>query len=233
MGQLSEENRRKNILAHELVGMITGDDGVPDYDKLDQVLLKAKVPPGLCDVRLNDVPDRVSAEKLKEKSKDWFDGNRRMVGVVIEGPGRSGKSTLAAGVARFFARRHRPVAWRRAVDLVERNYELTRNDDVDYDEAMWERWHLEMVYDLLVIDAFEATALTDYSSRFMQNLVHCRADYGLYTVITTSRLPESTVTEDDGFDTDQVRNSLPIAADSLLEYLDDAYYVLGAQRVAR
>lgn len=176
---------RQSLLAAQSRILDDGSGNV-DYGKSSEVLAHANVPQRLHAAYYDTIP-KYAREQLSDVK--FGDGVGEGVGVRITGPARSGKSWTAAALLQRAAVRGFTIAWRTADELTEANYESVRGSDADQVEAQQERWFLQSVVEVLVIDNLDVLVLTDFSARHVLSIVRARADNGLFTIITSPLLP--------------------------------------------
>lgn len=165
------------------------DDGSRRVDKgkLPDVLAYAGVPSRLTHAAVGGVEPMSVRSALTDALRTLRESHA-MVGVAIGGTARSGKSTAAAAVLRYFAARGKTILWRTAENMTSTNYESVRGGEAEQVEADREKWRLQEVYDVLVIDNLDLLALTEFTARHILSVIRARADNELLTVVTQTPL---------------------------------------------
>jgi hypothetical protein len=104
------------------------------------------------------------------------------------------------------------------------NYEMVRGGDTEQGEADKERWRLQDVYDMIVIDNLDLLAVTDFSARYLLSIVRARADNGLVTVVTQPPVAK--------MDSKAFASSAVLPALSLQNYINTAMIPIDCHRVS-
>lgn len=209
---ISSAQFERNAKRAAQLDILDDGKGEPDSAKVPALLDDAGVPERLCQAKISEIKPDSTREALIEAQGELRAG--AMVGVLLVGLSRTGKSTALAALLRYYGFRGKTIAWRTMDEMTSSNYEQVRGGDHEKDKAEQERWRLQEVFEVLAIDNVDLLCLTDYSARHVLSIVRARSDNGLITCISQPSMPKASSV---GF-----AKSAVLSAQSLAAYMQGA-----------
>lgn len=201
---LAAAKRRNDIRYSQRYLMSKIVDGVRDVDwtKLTDAVHAAGAPAPLAGASLKMFFDSNHKVDVANELAAMVRGESDKYGVVLSGRPRTGKTSLAIAAMRY-ALRHalcvRFVGYEEYIRLMQRRLDLQKSGSSgdEYLTLMeeWEqdRYDLERVYDLLVIDDYARINAPEFLVQDFHTLLRHRYDAGLYTIIVSNMTREQLI----------------------------------------
>lgn len=161
--------------------------------KVEERLTRARVPKALWDVSMDKIPDRAPHKAMVAKWGRVFLHHYRegmsLPGLLLWGPPGSGKTSIAAGFARYFLTRKRPIT---TFFQEFRNLYGDMKAQTPYDEVLAPGLTLEDAWrqvDVLVLDDLLANLTDNYGEvgvNIAEQLLRDRVSAGKATIVTSN-----------------------------------------------
>lgn len=191
------EKRRNDIRYAQRFRMSKLVDGVRevDWSQLTNAVHAAGAPAPLAGASLKMFFDSNHKVDVADALAEMVRGESDKYGVVLSGRPRTGKTSIAIAAMRY-ALRHgncvRFVSYEEYLRLLQRRLDIQKSGSTgdEYLSLMeeWEqeRYDLERVYDLLVVDDYARITAPEFFTQDFHTLLRHRYDAGLYTIVVSN-----------------------------------------------
>jgi hypothetical protein len=209
--------QQQQMLRQQLHVLQWYQDGQPNKDNMPALLEAAGVPVTYWGAAVKDIKSAQWSLGIDQWEEKYRNGNKSQPNLYFLGDRTKGKSYASAAVLRKMALRKKVVGWRNWGKMVQSHYDRIRLANLkgeEYADAIFseaeERWLLQDVIQILVIDDVDLGGTQDFILDDMYALLKYRTDNSLRTVMN-GRL---------------VSGQPTVAAKRFVEYRDETSLIL-------